>query len=97
MTLFHAVSAFGLAAFIASAVLAAMLRRRLPGLHSDVGSPVGVERSPFWVLHFLSPRRWRELPVRWKPLAGLAVTMHLISILSLFTLLFWFAASGREL
>ena len=45
-------------AFIAAAVLAIRLKGALPDVHDLVDSPIGIERWPFWVFHFLSQQNF---------------------------------------
>ena len=87
----------GLIAFVAAGILAFRLKKASPALHDSVGTPTVTEWWPFWIFHFLSPAKWRRLPVGLKPLAFIAVCAEALCVVLIVFLALRFAAAGGNL
>lgn len=97
MTIFTVALISGLVACVSATILAIRLPKTLPFLHQSVDTPSGTERWPFWVFHFISPIKWRQLPAKFKPLALVAMLGLAIDVALLTYIVFRFAASGGNL
>jgi hypothetical protein len=95
--IFAAALVLAVLASIAAAILAFRLKRVSPAIHNSVDAPLGTEWWPFWVFHFISPTKWRRLPVGLRPVALIAVST-LLAALALFSfLLLRYVARGGSL
>lgn len=83
-----------------SAVLATALALRIakdPTTHVAVDRPTGLEWSPFWVFHFISPRKLRMLSPKWRPIAVASLALMIFALGSLAYLLIRFIRDGATL
>src|SRR5690606_2282560 len=78
--IFATALAAGAISAIFATLLALRLAKALPALHESADAPSGREWTPFWILHFLRPSRWRQLPSALKPLALAAILGLMFSV-----------------
>ena len=84
-------------AAVAGAILAFLLRRASPDLHTASDAPSGTEYWPLWTLAFLSPKLWRQLPPGLKLVAVVAVAALIPSVTLLALLAVRFVVDGGSL
>ena len=87
----------GIASFVMAMILAVRIGKSFPDLHRDLDLPSGLEWWPFWLFHFLTPRKLRALPQPLRIMATVATTSFAVSLILLAFLLVRFLARGGNL
>ena len=88
---------FGVIAYIFATILGWQIKHNDPELHSLLDNPIGLEKWPFWVFHFLLPSRLSALPESQRIYALVAILTFATSCILLIFIVIRFAVSGGSI